>query len=53
MRNSTTEAITMTHKATKAGVRRRELDKTQTGIKGLDDITYGGLPKGRPTLVCG
>ncbi len=43
----------MTQKATKAGVRRRELDKTQTGIKGLDDITYGGLPKGRPTLVCG
>jgi circadian clock protein KaiC len=24
-----------------------------TGIKGLDEITNGGLPKGRPTLVCG
>lgn len=27
--------------------------KAPTGIKGLDDITGGGLPKGRPTLVCG
>ena len=27
--------------------------KCQTGIKGLDEITQGGLPKGRPTLVCG
>ncbi|OLY94343.1 circadian clock protein KaiC [Cnuella takakiae] len=29
------------------------LKKTQSGIKGLDEITGGGLPKGRPTLVCG
>lgn len=29
------------------------LEKTPTGINGLDEITYGGLPKGRPTLVCG
>lgn len=29
------------------------LEKTPTGIKGLDEITGGGLPKGRPTLVCG
>jgi circadian clock protein KaiC len=27
--------------------------KTRTGINGLDEITEGGLPKGRPTLVCG
>ncbi len=27
--------------------------KSPTGINGLDEITYGGLPKGRPTLVCG
>ena len=27
--------------------------KTPTGIKGLDEITFGGLPKGRPTLICG
>ncbi len=27
--------------------------KCRTGIDGLDQITEGGLPKGRPTLVCG
>jgi circadian clock protein KaiC len=29
------------------------LEKSSTGMKGLDEITNGGLPKGRPTLVCG
>ncbi|MBF5005870.1 circadian clock protein KaiC [Diaphorobacter caeni] len=29
------------------------LAKTPTGIRGLDEITGGGLPTGRPTLVCG
>ena len=29
------------------------LQKCPTGIKGLDEITGGGLPLGRPTLVCG
>jgi circadian clock protein KaiC len=29
------------------------LKKSPTGISGLDEITYGGLPTGRPTLVCG
>ncbi|MCX5816601.1 MAG: KaiC 1, partial [Proteobacteria bacterium] len=29
------------------------LEKCQTGIKGLDEITMGGLPRGRPTLICG
>ena len=27
--------------------------KSPTGIKGLDEITLGGLPTGRPTLICG
>ena len=27
--------------------------KSPTGITGLDEITGGGLPRGRPTLVCG
>jgi circadian clock protein KaiC len=27
--------------------------KTPTGISGLDEVTGGGLPKGRSTLVCG
>jgi circadian clock protein KaiC len=29
------------------------LAKTPTGIGGIDQITGGGLPRGRPTLVCG
>src|SRR5580765_8929137 len=30
-----------------------ELPKSPAGIQGLDEITGGGLPRGRPTLVCG
>lgn len=29
------------------------LEKCATGISGLDQITNGGLPQGRPTLICG
>src|SRR5215470_2955012 len=29
------------------------LPKAPTGIQGLDEITQGGLPRGRPTLICG
>ena len=29
------------------------LPKAPTGIDGLDEVTLGGLPRGRPTLVCG
>lgn len=32
---------------------RNSLPKSPTSIQGLDEITGGGLPKGRPTLVCG
>ncbi len=38
-------------KAIKAG--SSGLLKCPTGIHGLDEITEGGLPQGRPTLVCG
>ncbi len=31
----------------------QEIRKSPTGIVGLDQITGGGLPQGRPTLVCG
>src|SRR4051794_18747472 len=31
----------------------RALPKAATGIRGLDEITGGGLPQGRPTLICG
>jgi len=27
--------------------------KSKTGVDGLDEITGGGFPKGRPTLICG
>src|SRR5215471_13582089 len=30
-----------------------KLKKSATGILGFDEITGGGLPQGRPTLVCG
>lgn len=36
-----------------SSLQEKELEKTPTGIKGLDDITYGGLPKCRPTLIAG
>ena len=29
------------------------IGKAPTGIRGLDDVTRGGLPRGRPTLLCG
>ena len=31
----------------------KALPKVPTGITGFDEITMGGLPKGRPALVCG
>ncbi|MEO6631515.1 MAG: circadian clock protein KaiC [Mucilaginibacter sp.] len=30
-----------------------QIAKTLTGISGLDEITGGGIPTGRPTLICG
>jgi circadian clock protein KaiC len=32
---------------------RQSLEKCPSGIPGLDEITGSGLPRGRPTLVCG
>ncbi len=40
-------------KKTLNDVRVSQLPKSPTGIKGLDEITCGGFPKGRTTLVCG
>src|ERR1051325_10650758 len=37
----------------KLKISRTPLPKTSTGIDGLDEVTGGGLPKGRTTLVCG
>ena len=30
-----------------------QLKKAPSGIAGFDEITGGGLPAGRPTIVCG
>ena len=35
------------------GASRTALPKAPTGISGFDDITLGGLPAGRPSLICG
>jgi circadian clock protein KaiC len=40
-------------KRARPGSRLRLLPKAATGIQGLDEVTFGGLPKGRTTLVCG
>ncbi|MEP6674885.1 MAG: circadian clock protein KaiC [Ferruginibacter sp.] len=40
--------------ASKTKYKKKELlKKCPTGIAGLDEVTEGGLPKGRPTLICG
>jgi circadian clock protein KaiC len=39
--------------ASKKVPENKRMPKTPTGINGLDEITEGGLPKGRPTLICG
>jgi circadian clock protein KaiC len=43
-------SITASIPATGAG---QSLAKARTGIAGLDEVTFGGLPAGRPTLICG
>src|SRR5688500_20047285 len=48
--------VAMPHSAVELGHEQllmHDLPKALTGIRGLDEITRGGLPKGRPTLVCG
>lgn len=40
-------------KKKEAKFKRKTLLKSPTSIQGFDEITGGGLPKGRPTLVCG
>jgi circadian clock protein KaiC len=40
-------------KKTENKLLNQTLSKSPTGIQGFDEITNGGLPAGRPTLVCG
>ena len=37
----------------KENTQTNQLQKTPTGIGGFDEITGGGVPQGRPTLICG
>lgn len=37
----------------KASASAERLEKAPTGIAGFDEVTSGGVPKGRPTIVCG
>ena len=48
-----TQAITKQQSGLALPLSRPQLPKAPTGIQGLDEITGGGIPKGRPTLVCG
>jgi circadian clock protein KaiC len=36
-----------------SNVQLEVLEKSPTGIRGFDEITEGGLPKGRPALIVG
>lgn len=49
-RNRTSSPKTRRPKTQRAA---RGVRKTPTGINGLDEITRGGFPSGRPTLICG
>lgn len=42
-----------TQKALKKSEAEQVFPKCASGIRGLDEITFGGLPKGRPTLITG
>ena len=35
------------------GKKLEDFPKSRSGVDGLDEITGGGFPKGRPTLICG
>ncbi|MET0244329.1 MAG: ATPase domain-containing protein, partial [Flavitalea sp.] len=43
----------MVAKIKKADINNNSIPKSQTGIAGLDEITQGGFPTGRTTLICG
>ena len=53
MKNPASKTAHIAMAANSVKSRGTSLAKTPTGIQGLDEITFGGLPKGRPTLICG
>ncbi len=48
-----TRPLRRTKRPTRKRSKAIELAKVATGIEGFDEITGGGLPAGRPTLICG
>jgi circadian clock protein KaiC len=53
MKNPSNDFAPAVRATTNGRYRGTALAKTPTGIQGLDEITFGGLPKGRTTLICG
>jgi circadian clock protein KaiC len=53
MKNSSNNFSPAVRATTNGRYRGTPLPKSPTGIEGLDEITFGGLPKGRTTLICG
>jgi circadian clock protein KaiC len=47
------ETMELTEASRPNGAGPNSFAKAKTGIEGLDEITLGGLPAGRPTLLCG
>ena len=45
--------INQTDKINNSNNGKHTISKTLTGINGLDDITFGGIPKNRTTLLVG
>ena len=50
---ATQRALVKSHNTNNRRPKSRSLPKAPTGIQGLDEVTLGGLPRGRPALVCG
>lgn len=48
-----TSNITNIHATSRRAAAAAGLAKAPSGIDGLDDVTGGGLPAGRPSLICG
>jgi circadian clock protein KaiC len=51
--NNNKSSTRVTPKLKSPAAKGRGISKAPTGIEGLDEITRGGLPRGRPTLICG
>ena len=47
------EPISSDQAVVSSSKKKFKLEKSQTGIRGLDEITFGGIPKNRPTILVG